>query len=326
MQAARIHRHGGADVITIDDVPTPEAGEAVIVDVAYAGANYVDVYQREGRYPGIQLPLTLGIEAAGRVRHALSASRFRAGDRVAFAALAQGGYAEQIAVPDHALVRVPDSVPLQEAAAVLEQGLTAEVLIHDVARIAPGYEGWALVHAAGGGVGRWLVNGLVRQGIKVIALASTPAKRQQLTAWGAAAVSSLDDDWPAQARHIAEGQGIRWVFDSVGKATFDGSLASLDTCGHLVLFGAASGPVVPVDPARLMARSATLSRPVLPHYLSNPARLAQRAEGVFNMARCFPQLAEVGACFPLNAASEAHQALESRDRQGKVLLSIGGEA
>ncbi|MFC4159445.1 alcohol dehydrogenase catalytic domain-containing protein [Chitinimonas lacunae] len=323
MRAARLHRHGGPEVIVTESIAAPAQHSRVVIDIAYAGINFVDAYQREGRYPGLELPLTLGIEAAGRVAYAPPGSRFSVGDRVACAALGQGCYAEQIALPEGALVAVPEDISLRDAATVLEQGMTADMLLRDVATVTPERPGWALVHAGTSGVGRWLVPQLVARGVPVIALASTAEKRAWLEQSGATALSSNDPQWPALACEAAGHDGLRWIFDSIGAATFDQSLAALAPCGHLILYGAASGPVAPVDPLRLMAKSATLSRPTLPHFLRDPLRLAERAERVFAQLRQSPTLAQVAGVFALEEAAAAHLELASRQRQGKLLLHIG---
>ncbi|GLR13781.1 quinone oxidoreductase [Chitinimonas prasina] len=325
MQAARIHQHGTPDVIVLDDVPAPAQDRHVVIDVAYAGINYVDAYQRTGRYPGIVLPLTLGIEAAGRVAYAPPDSGWRTGERVAFAATAQGAHAEQVAVPAEGLVRLPERVALREAAATLEHGLTAYMLFHRVARIAQGSHGWAIVHAGGGGVGRWLIHALLLHGVDVIALASTTAKRAALAQMGALPLDSTDPAWPDLAQERMGGLRAQWVFDSVGAATVDGSLSCLAECGHLIVYGAASGQVPPIDAARLMQRSATFSRPVLPHYLRNPQQLALGADWTFAALLARPALMDGATAFPLAEIHAAHHSLESRQRQGKLLLEVGGE-
>jgi NADPH:quinone reductase len=327
MQAIQINQHGGLDVLKLVEIAKPSFDPTkVLVRVAYAGLNFVDIYQREGRYPGSSLPMILGIEASGLVEHAPISSRFKTGQRVAFASGAQGAYAEYVSVPDNALVLVPNSISLADAATVLEHGLTADMLLKSVTQIENDQPGWAVVHAAAGGVGRWLVRQLIEQGINVVGVVSNDAKCNAIELLGAKAIrNDQTTPWHSLVLQATNGEAPRWIFDSVGASTFDDSLSLLKQRGHLVLFGAASGPVASVEIARIMAKSATLTRPVLPHFISDPAELTSRANRVFRRVSEDQSWSPPTKRFLLSEARAAHQELTSRERQGKLLFEISPE-
>ena len=311
-QAIVVHQFGGPEVLELQQLLPPRAapGQAV-VRMAYAGVNFVDLYQREGRYPGISLPWRLGLEGAGEVIEVAPGAEFKVGDRVAFTTGVQGGYASHLAVPLEHLVRVPDALPLRDAAAALEQGMTAAMLLDDVARLPAGEP--VLVHAAAGGVGGWLVQWLVARGHPVFGTVSSAAKADWLRGLGALPLLA-DGDWVSAAR------GVAVVFDSVGRSTLAGSLDALRVGGHLVLFGAASGQPEPIDVLSLQKKSLTLTRPVLPHFLPDAAKRRARAAAVFEALLSGAVQLRIHAEFPLAEAGQAHQLLASRATQGKLLL------
>jgi NADPH2:quinone reductase len=313
-QAILVHQFGGPEVLELQPLPPPPAaapGQAV-VRVEHAGVNFVDLYQREGRYPGISLPWRLGLEGAGEIIDVAPGAEFQRGERVAFTTGVQGAYATHLAVPLEHLVRVPEGLSLRNAAAALEQGMTAAMLLDDVARLRPGEP--VLVHAAAGGVGGWLVQWLMARGHPVFGTVSSPAKADWLRSLGAVALPA-DGDWVSAAR------GVAVVFDSVGRTTFAGSLEALRTGGHLVLFGAASGQPEPVDVLSLQKKSLTLTRPVLPHFLADVAKRRARAATVFEAVLSGTVQLRIHAEFPLADAGRAHQLLASRATQGKLLLT-----
>ncbi len=251
MRAVQVTKAGGPDVLEVVDVddPAPGPGE-VLVDVAAAGVNYIDTYQREGIYP-METPYVAGMEGAGRVA-ALGdgVEGVAVGDRIAWAETL-GSYAERVAVPWAKAVPVPDGVDDEQAVGALLQGMTAHFLVTDTYPVRSGDT--VLVHAAAGGVGLLLVQLATAKGARVIATVSTAEKEELARAAGAAEVIRYTevDDLAAEVRSLTGGEGVAAAFDSVGKTTFDASLASLRRRGMLVLFGAASGPVPPVDPQRL---------------------------------------------------------------------------
>ena len=322
MRAVWVKRHGGADAIEIDAAADPVASPGhALVRVAYAGVNFVDIYQRAGRYPGISLPWRLGIEGSGVVTDVAASEEWRVGDRVAFTTGVQGAYAERLSVPLDHLVRVPANTSLQSAAAVIEQGLTAMVLADDVARLPIG--GTAVVHAAAGGVGGLLVQLLKLRGARVIGIVSSAQKAAWLESRGIEAIrNDSGSPWRQQLAERTDSRGADAVFDSVGATTFEDSLASLKERGHLVLFGAASGPVASVSIPALMAKSATLTRPVLPHFLRDPAVLRARAAALFAAVHSGDLQLRIQSTLPLAQAREAHALLESRAARGKVLLKV----
>ncbi|PXX37790.1 quinone oxidoreductase family protein [Undibacterium pigrum] len=319
MQAIIVNQFGGPEQLQLQEVPAPN-GE-VIVNAAWAGVNFVDIYQREGRYPGVRLPWAMGIEGTGIVASAPADSAWCAGDRVAYTTGVQGTYASQVAVSAAHLIPIPDAVSLRDACAAIEHGLTAIMLTEDVARLPA--SGSVLVHAAAGGVGGWLVQLLVARGLTVFGTASSASKAEWLQSMGAVPLRYDDgSDWVSEVRDQTRGHGVAVVFDSVGKSTFAQSLEVLAPCGHLVLFGAASGQPDPVDVLQLMKKSITLTRPVLPHYLNTPAALQAHAARVFDCLSSGTVKLRIHAEYALADVAQSHAALAERGTQGKLLLSI----
>lgn len=323
MQAIIVNQFGGPEQLQLQEVPAP-TGE-VIVNAAWAGVNFVDIYQREGRYPGVKLPWAMGIEGTGIVASAPADSSWRVGDRVAYTTGVQGSYASQVAVPAAHLMRVPDEVSLRDACAAIEHGLTAIMLVDQVARLPR--SGAVLVHAAAGGVGGWLVQILLARGLTVFGTASSASKADWLRKLGVQPVRYDEaKDWAAEVLDKTQGRGVAVVFDSVGKSTFAQSLEVLAPCGHLVLFGAASGQPDPVDVLQLMRKSLTLTRPVLPHYLNTTAALQESASKVFQYLSTGMVSLRIHAEYALGDTGLAHAALAERGTQGKLLLSINPQA
>jgi NADPH2:quinone reductase len=249
--AVRIDAHGGPEVLCPVELaePSPEPGE-VLVRHEVIGVNYVDTQHRAGAPYSVQLPLIPGIEAAGHVAGVgPGVDRLREGDRVAYAGPMVGVYAELAAVPQDVLVPVPDQLPSRAAAAVLLQGMTAHAMTHDVHQGSAGE--WALVHAAAGGTGSLLVQFLIQQGVTVLATTSSERKAEYLHGIGVEhVINSRRVDLVEAVRAIAPG-GVDVVFDSVGRASFEASLRAVRPQGLLVAFGQSSGPVPPIDIARL---------------------------------------------------------------------------
>lgn len=319
MKAIIVEQFGGPGQLRLQDVAAP-AGE-VIVNAAWAGVNFVDIYQREGRYPGVRQPLAMGIEGTGVIASAPAGSGWRSGERVAYTTGVQGSYAEQVAVPVANLIRVPDQVSLRDACAAIEHGLTAIMLVDEVARLP--HSGSVLVHAAAGGVGGWLVQLLAARGLTVFGTASSASKADWLHSVGAQAIRYDDGtDWAAQVLDKTRGRGVDVVFDSVGKATFARSLDVVATRGHVILFGAASGQPEPVDVLQLMRKSITLTRPILPHYMNTPAALQSNADKVFQHLTDGTVKLRIHAQYALTDVAQAHTALAERGTQGKLLLAI----
>src|SRR5919197_41754 len=288
MLAARVDAHGGPEVLRVVEVAEPRPGPgAVLVRHEVIGVNYVDTQHRAGTPYPVRLPLIPGIEAAGRVVGlGQGVDRLRAGDRVAYAGPMVGVYAELAAVPQEVLVPVPDRLPSRAAAAVLLQGMTAHAMTHDVHHGSVGE--WALVHAAAGGTGSLLVQFLLRQGVRVLASTSSERKAGYLRGLGVEqVVDSRQADLAVAVRAAVPG-GVDVVYDSVGRATFEASLRAGRPRGLIVAFGQASGPVPPVDIARLsgltgegLPGSVWLTWPSLGDYNATREALAGRAAAVF---------------------------------------------
>jgi NADPH2:quinone reductase len=324
MRAIVVENRGGPDVLRAADWPAPRSGPGqLLVDVAAAGVNFMDIYQREGRppYGSGPLPYVPGAEGAGTVAAAgAGVTGFAPGDPVAWASV-PGSYAEQVAIPADRAVRVPDGVSLQTAAAVMLQGLTAHYLCHSTFPVQPGDV--AVVHAAAGGVGLLLTQMIARLGGTVVATTSTAAKAELARAAGAAHVAGYAD-FGAVAREVTGGAGAAVGYDSVGQATFDASLAALRPRGCLVLYGAASGPVPPFDLQRLAAHgSLFVTRPTLGSYLATPAELQQRAADLLRWIQAGQLSVRVGGRYPLAEASRAQEDLAARQTTGKLLLLPG---
>ena len=325
MKAIVVEQFGGPEQLCLQDVAAPVVGEdaaaEVIVNAAWAGINFVDIYQREGRYPGVVQPLAMGIEGTGIVASAAPTSRWKSGDRVAYTTGVQGSYAEQVAVKAGNLIHIPDQLSLRDACAAIEHGLTAIMLLDEVARLPQ--SGTVLVHAAAGGVGGWLVQILVARGLTVFGTASSASKADWLRSVGVQPLRYDDGtDWLAQVREKTGGRGVDVVFDSVGKATFEHSMNLLAIRGHLILFGAASGQPDPVDVLHLMRKSITLSRPILPHYMNTAETLQTHASKVFQYLSEGQVKLRIHAEYVLADVAQAHRALAERGTQGKLLLAI----
>jgi NADPH2:quinone reductase len=320
MRAIRIHEHGGPEKLVLDELPPPVPGAGELrLRVEAAGLNFIDTYKRSGLYP-VPLPHTLGQEAAGLVTAVgPGVTEFRLGDRVASAAVV-GACADEAMALAAQVVAVPLGVTSAQAAAVMLQGLTAHYLTTDTWPLRPGET--ALVHAAAGGVGLLLVQLAKRRGARVLATVGDEAKAALAREAGADAVCVYArEDFAAAARAFTDGRGVDVVYDGVGRATWEGSLASLRPRGLLASFGNASGPVPPVAPLVLSQRgSLFLTRPTLAHYVATPAELRARAADLFAWLADGSLRVRIGATFPLAGTADAHRALEARATTGKVLL------
>jgi NADPH2:quinone reductase len=318
MRAVVVSELGGPEVLTAGQRPDPEPGPGqVLVEVAAAGVNFKDVYHRSGVYPQ-QLPYVPGEEGAGTVLAAGDgADGLAPGDRVAWCA-APGSYAERVAVPAAHAVPVPDGIDLKVAAAVLLQGLTAHYLCRSTYPVQPGQV--SVVHAAAGGVGLLLTQMIKSLGGIVVATTSSADKAALAERAGADYVTSYDE-FPAVTRTASEGRGADVVYDGVGQATFDASLASLRPRGMMVLFGGSSGQVPPFDLQRLnRGGSLYVTRPTLGHYIADRAELLWRSGDIFAAIAQGALDVRIGAEYPLADASRAHADLTARRTTGKVLL------
>lgn len=318
MHAIVARQSGGPEVLELAEVDRPAPGPGqLLVKVAATGVNFIETYQRGGMYK-VAFPFTPGSEAAGTVEEVgEGVEDFSVGSRVATAEGAQC-YAGYTLLDAAKALPVPDSVDLLTAAALPLQGMTAHYLINSSFKVEPGHT--VLVHAGAGGVGLLITQLLKARGARVFTTVSTDEK--EALARGAGADEVLRYDGFAEAvRDLTDGTGVQVVYDGVGKDTFAGSLACLRRRGFMVLFGAASGAVPPVDPQRLSAcGSLSLTRPTLVHFLANPQERLWRSSEIFGAVTDGSLKVRIGATYPLADARRAHEDLEGRRTTGKVLL------
>ncbi|MFF4414677.1 quinone oxidoreductase family protein [Streptosporangium sp. NPDC001559] len=317
MRAIVVSATGGPEVLAYTDHPDPEPNPGeVLVDVAASGVNFIDVYHRIGRYP-LSLPFVPGNEGAGTVAAVgEDVTGLSVGDTVAWAGV-MGSYAARAVVPASQLLTVPEGIDAEQAAAVTLQGLTAHYLTHSTYEVKPGDD--VLVHAAAGGVGLLLVQIAKLRGARVIGTVSTEEKETLARQAGADEV--LRYDGFAEAVRDLTGSGVHVVYDGVGAATFDDSVASLRPRGMMALYGQASGPVPPVDP-QVLARGGSLflTRPSLGPYVATRDELAWRASNIFGWVASGDLRVHISARYPLSEAAQAHRDLEARRTTGKLLL------
>jgi NADPH2:quinone reductase len=321
MKAVQVREPGGPEKMETVDVPVPVPGPGqALVRIAASGVNFIDIYFRSGLYKS-DLPITLGSEAAGTVESiGPNVTHVAPGDRVAYA-MVRGSYAEYAAVPETSLVKIPDTIDFESAAAAMLQGMTAHYLTNSTFPLNTGQS--CLVHAAAGGAGRLTAQMAKIRGARVIGTVSTEEKA------AVAAKAGVDHpivytavDFEAEVKRITGGTGVDVVYDSVGKTTFDKSLACLRPRGMMVLFGQSSGPVTAFEPQILNTRgSIFLTRPSLAHYLLSREELLWRAGDVFTAIERGELVLRVDHVFPLAEAGAAHRALESRATTGKLILT-----
>jgi len=318
MRAIRVSTTGGPEVLEYTEVPTPEPGaDDALVRVEAAGVNFIDVYHRTGLYK-LATPFTPGSEAAGTVEAVGSnVTSVKPGDRVAYA-MTLGAYAEYAVVPVDKLVHVPPGIETRHAAAAMLQGMTAHYLTSSTCPLKNGQT--ALIHAAGGSAGGLVVQMAKQRGARVFATTST-SKLDGVRGLGADVVIDYTTvDFEAEVLRLTDGAGVDVVYDSVGRTTFDKSLNCVAMRGLLALFGQSSGPVAPVDPARLARRGIYLTRPSLAHYTAQREELLWRAREVFDAVASGAVRLRLDRELPLRDAAEAHRWLEGRYTTGKVLL------
>jgi NADPH2:quinone reductase len=313
---------GGPEVMQLVDAPTPEPGpQQALVRIVAAGVNFIDVYFRTGHYKA-PLPVTLGNEGAGVVESiGPDVTEVKPGDRVAYA-MARGSYAEFAVVPSALLVKIPDHVDFNTAAAAMLQGMTAHYLTHSTYPLKSGET--CLVHAAAGGAGGLIVQIARMLGARVFGTVSTEEKARIARGHGVdEAILYTSQDFELEVRRLTEGRGVDVVYDSVGKTTFDQSLSSLRPRGMMALFGQSSGPVPPFDPGILNTKgSLFLTRPSLAHHVLTRQELEWRAGDVLNWIAEGKLKLRIDRTYPLADAAQAHRDLESRRTAGKLLLTV----
>jgi NADPH2:quinone reductase len=320
--AIRIHAPGGPEALIWDEVDVGEPGpDQVKIHQAAAGLNFIDVYHRTGLYPQ-QMPFTPGVEGAGTVESVGErVANLKAGDRVAYAG-PLGGYAEERLIEADRLVKLPNEIAFDQAAAMMLQGMTARMLLRAVYPVKDGDT--ILVHAAAGGVGLILCQWASALGATVIGTVSTEEKAELARARGCAhPILYTKQDFATEVDKLTAGQKLPVVYDSVGKATFMKSLDCLRPRGLMVSFGNASGPVEPFSPLVLSQKgSLFLTRPTLFNYIATRPELDQAANDLFDVVRSGKMKIEVKQRFPLAEAAEAHRALEARKTTGSAILTV----
>jgi NADPH:quinone reductase len=321
MKAIQVREPGGPEKMEIVDVPVPVPGPGqALVRIAASGVNFIDIYFRSGLYKS-DLPITLGSEAAGTVESiGPNVTHVAPGDRVAYA-MVRGSYAEYAAVPETSLVKIPDTIDFDSAAAAMLQGMTAHYLTNSTFPLNSGQS--CLVHAAAGGAGRLTAQMAKIRGARVIGTVSTAEKAVVATGAGVDhPIIYTAVDFENEVKRLTGGTGVDVVYDSVGKTTFDKSLACLRPRGMMVLFGQSSGPVTAFEPQILNTRgSIFLTRPSLAHYLLSREELLWRAGDVFTAIERGELVLRIDRVFPLAEAGAAHRALESRATTGKLILT-----
>jgi NADPH2:quinone reductase len=321
-KAIRMNKTGGPEVLQwVDYEPgQPGPGEVLLRHEA-VGLNFIDVYHRTGLYPLPQLPATPGLEGAGIVEAVgEGVSEVTVGDRVAYAAIPPGAYAEIRLIPAHRLVKLPDGIPNRQAAAMMLQGMTARYLLHLCHKVTSGDT--ILIHAAAGGVGLIACQWAKHLGATVIGTVGSPQKAELAGSHGCDYPILYDEeDFVARAKEITDGKGVDAVYDSVGQATFMKSLDCLRPMGIMVSFGQASGPVQPLELGLLAAKgSLFLTRPSLMTYTAKREDLLAHARDLFEVVEKGAVKIEVHQTYPLAEAARAHQDLENRKTTGSTVL------
>ena len=319
--AIRIHQTGGPEVLCWEevDVPAPAAGEATVRHHA-VGLNFIDTYHRTGLYP-LPLPAGIGLEGAGVVEAVgPDVSEVKVGDRIAYAGGPVGAYAEVRNIPAHRLLKLPDAIAFNTAAAMMLQGLTAAYLLRRTYRVQPGDA--VLIHAAAGGVGLIACQWAKALGATVIGTVGSPAKAELARAHGCDHVINYStENFTQRVREITGGEGVPVVYDGVGKDTFMGSLDSLRPLGMMVSYGNASGPVPPFDLLLLSQKgSLFVTRPTIVHYTTKRADLEALGAELFDVVASGKVRIEVNQTYPLKDAAQAQRDLEARKTTGSTIL------
>jgi len=322
MKAIRVENYGGPEVLKLENIAPieePGAGKAVVRVVA-AGVNFMDVNQRRGIYPR-EVPFTPGAEGAGMVESVgEGVTNVKPSDRVAFSGL-PGAYAEAIVADASRLIPLPDDFTFEQGAAFPLQGMTAHYLIHEFRK--PKAGDFVLVHAAAGGVGGLLVQWARHLGATVIGTTSSEEKARTAREAGAEhVIVYTDEDFVAEIKRITNGHGADLIIDGVGRSTFKGDLEAVAIRGHVVIFGASSGPADPISPNALMGRSFSISGGGLQNFIRTREELLRRANDVIAGIRQGWLKLHIAAVLPLEQANEAHRLLENRQTQGKLVLSV----
>lgn len=321
-KAVLIERPGGPEVLTWSDVPVVDPGpREVLVRVEAAGLNYIDTYHRSGYYPVAQWPSPIGVEGAGVVeRCGTDVTQWSPGDAVAWVLATPGACAEYQVVPEDRLIRLPQDITCDQAAAMMLKGMTARYLLRQTYRVSAGDT--ILVHAAAGGVGSILVQWAHHLGATVLGTVGSREKGEMVQALGCDHVIYYREETvSSRVREITDGAGVAVVYDSVGQSTFEDSLACLHPRGLMVTFGQSSGPVEGFDPVLLSRMgSLFLTRPTLFHYIASREELEENAAELFSVVREGAVSVAVHHRYPLSRTRDAHTALEARETTGSTIL------
>lgn len=322
MKAMRVHRHGGPDVLTFEDIDIgqPGPGEVRVRNRAI-GVNFVDTYLRSGAFPPPHLPFTPGKEGAGEVvAVGEGVTDFALGERTAYAVETLGGYAEECIVPAHLLVQLPDAIDYETGAAMMLKGLTAQFLLRRAFRVSADHT--VLVQAAAGGVGVILTQWAKHLGATVIGTVGSPEKANLARQNGCDhVINYLKEDFAARVREITKGEGCHVVYDGVGKATFPASLDCLRPLGYFVSFGLASGPIPPFDLMLLAAKGSLFATwQALPTHLARREDVLAMSKDLFEVVASGAVKIQIHTRLPLAAAAEAHRRLEGRQTTGATVL------
>jgi NADPH2:quinone reductase len=320
MKAIQIRATGGPEALEVVELPIPEPGPGqVLIRVEAVGVNFIEIYFRKGQYKAA-LPMIPGSEAAGTIEElGPGVTGFAAGDAVASVAV-QGSYAEYALVSAAQLVKVPDGLSPEKAAAAMLQGMTAHYLAYSTFPLKAGDT--ALVHAGAGGVGLLLTQMATKIGARVITTVSTEAKAELSREAGASdVILYTEQDFEAEVKRLTGGKGVDVVYDSVGKTTFEGSLNCLRPRGLMALFGGSSGAVPPFDLIQLSGKgSLFITRPSLWHYIATRAELEWRAGDVLKWAATGELKLRTEHLYALSDAAQAQRDMEERKTTGKILL------
>jgi NADPH:quinone reductase len=320
MKAIRISGYGGPEVLSFEDIDTPEPNDGQVrIKIEAAGLNFIDTYHRTGLYP-LELPLTLGLEGAGVVEAVgANVSNLSTGDRVAWKSVS-GSYAEFVVANATDVVKIPNNVETKTAAAVMLQGLTAHYLSNST--YALDESDTCLIHAAAGGVGLLLVQMAKMRGARVFGTTSTPEKAELARKAGAdEVILYTEQDFEAEVKRFTDGKGLDVVYDSVAKTTWEKSIDCLKPRGYMVFFGNASGPVPPIDPLLLSKKgSIFMTRPTLNSYTLTEDEYMGRTNDIMNWIGDGKLNVSIGEEHPLADTAEAHRRLEGRHTTGKVLI------
>jgi len=312
---------GGPEMLTLKQAPVREpAAREVRLRQTAVGVNYIDIYHRSGFYP-VELPSGLGLEAAGIVEAVgREVTHLSPGDSAGYFLGPLGAYADVRTLPAETVVRLPEGIDAETAAAAMLKGCTVEYLLRRAFPVQPGHR--VLLHAAAGGVGLLAAQWLRALGATAIGTAGSPAKADTARAYGCDHVIAYrEEDVAARVREITEGRGVDVVYDGVGRATFQASLDSLAPRGTLVSFGNASGPVTGVDLAVFQQKgSLFFTRPTLMDYYADPAEFAAGTRALFERLLSGELTVEITRRLPLEQASEAHRTLQARETSGSILL------